>query len=104
MALAAGRGQRRARGRRSPRSFGSRGPVIGILLAFYLAFEPLLQGATLPRRRAPGAPDRRRSTGSATLRAGSDVHVALGTAIAVVLAWIAAALAAGAWRTRTREI
>jgi hypothetical protein len=33
-----------------------------------------------------------------------DYKLALGTAIAVVAAWIAAALVAGAWRTKTREI
>jgi len=32
------------------------------------------------------------------------MHVALGIAIAVVLGWIAVSLAAGAWRTKTREI
>jgi hypothetical protein len=32
------------------------------------------------------------------------LHVALGTAIAVVIGWAAVALTAGAWRTRTREI
>ena len=38
------------------------------------------------------------------LPAVSDIHVALGGAIAVVIAWAAAAVAAGAWRTLTREI
>jgi hypothetical protein len=34
----------------------------------------------------------------------SDIHLALSSAIGVVVAWTAAAVAAGAWRTRTREI
>ena len=33
-----------------------------------------------------------------------DLHVALVTAIVVVIAWSAVALGLGAWRTRTREI
>jgi hypothetical protein len=32
------------------------------------------------------------------------VQVALGTAIAVVVAWSVATLGLGAWKTRTREI
>jgi ABC-type transport system involved in multi-copper enzyme maturation permease subunit len=82
----------------------SRGPVIGILLGFYLAVSPLLMGIgslgnarqAIPEialRRigdlAPGAP---------------DVHIALVTAVLVVIAWATAALGLGAWRTRTREI
>ena len=68
--------------------FGSRGPVIGILIAAHLVFEPQLQGAGF--------------LGDAG--GGVDYRIALGTALAVILAWIAAALAAGAWRTKTREI
>jgi hypothetical protein len=82
---------------------GSRGPVIGILLAFFLAVQPILQALAF-------LGDGRGAIPSVALnRIGdlppvSDVHVALGSAIAVVIAWAAAALAAGAWRTRTREI
>jgi hypothetical protein len=32
------------------------------------------------------------------------VHVALGTAVLVVVAWVATPLIAGVWRTRTQEI
>ena len=82
---------------------GSRGPVIGILLAFFLAVQPILQQLAF-------LGDGRGLLSSIALnRIGdlppvSDIHVALGSAIAVVIAWAAAALAAGAWRTRTREI
>jgi hypothetical protein len=83
--------------------FGSRGPVIGILIAAHLVFEPQLQGAGFlgdARQALPiSAINRIGEVGS-----GLDYTLALGTAIAVVLAWIAAALAAGAWRTKTREI
>jgi hypothetical protein len=82
---------------------GSRGPVIGILLAFFLAVEPILQQLGF-------LGDARGAIPSVALnRIGdlppvSDIHVALGSAIAVVVAWAATAVAAGAWRTRTREI
>jgi ABC-type transport system involved in multi-copper enzyme maturation permease subunit len=83
--------------------FGSRGPVIGILIAAHLLFEPQLQDAGFlgdARQAFPlSAINRLGDAGS-----GLDYRLALGTAIAVILAWIAAALAAGAWRTKTREI
>ena len=83
--------------------FGSRGPVIGILIAAHLVFEPQLQGAGFlgdARQAIPVSAINRIGDSAA----GLDYTIALGTAIAVVLAWIAAALAAGAWRTKTREI
>ena len=83
--------------------FGSRGPVIGILIAAHLVFEPQLQGATFlgdARQALPISAINR--IGDAV--SGLDYTIALGTAVAVVLAWITAALAAGAWRTKTREI
>jgi ABC-type transport system involved in multi-copper enzyme maturation permease subunit len=83
--------------------FGSRGPVIGILIAAHLVFEPQLQGAGFlgdARQALPiSAINRIGDAGG-----GLDFQLALGTAVAIVLAWIAAALAAGAWRTKTREI
>jgi ABC-type transport system involved in multi-copper enzyme maturation permease subunit len=82
---------------------GSRGPVIGILLAFFLGISPLLQAITFlggSRQLVPEvAIDR-----IGDLSTPPGMHVALGTAIAVVLGWIAVSLAAGAWRTKTREI
>ena len=82
---------------------GSRGPVIGILLAFFLAVQSILQQLSFlgdGRQLIPSIALNR----IGDLPAVSDIHVALGSAIAVVIAWSAAALAAGAWRTRTREI
>ena len=38
------------------------------------------------------------------LPAVSNIDVGLASAIAVVIAWAAVAVAAGAWRTQTREI
>jgi hypothetical protein len=82
---------------------GSRGPVIGILLAFFLGISPLLQAIAFlgnTRQLVPEvAIDR-----IGDLSTPPGLHVALGTAIAVVLGWIAVSLAAGAWRTKTREI
>ncbi len=81
---------------------GSRGPVIAMLLAFELAISPLLSSIGFLggfRQVIPGnALDR---------IAGAphpNIPMALATAIAVLLAWAGAAFAAGAWRTRTREI
>jgi ABC-type transport system involved in multi-copper enzyme maturation permease subunit len=82
---------------------GSRGPVIGIMLAFYLAVQNLvlamgfLGGA---RQILPDVAIRR----IGELEPLSDVHVGLGAAILVVIAWSAFTLGLGAWRTRTREI
>jgi hypothetical protein len=81
---------------------GSRGPVIGILLAFFVGISPLLQAIGFlgdTRQLLPEVAINR--IGSLSTPPG--MHVGLGTAVAVVLGWIAASLAAGAWRTRTRE-
>jgi hypothetical protein len=83
--------------------FGSRGPVIGILIAAHVIIEPQLQGAGFLgnfREAIPTAALNRIGHQTTSV----DFKVALGTAVAVIFAWIAAALAAGAWRTRTREI
>jgi len=82
---------------------GSRGPVIGILLAFFLGISPLLEVIGVlgdSRQLVPDVAIHR--IGDLSTPAG--MHVALGIAIAVVLGWIAVSLAAGAWRTKTREI
>jgi ABC-type transport system involved in multi-copper enzyme maturation permease subunit len=83
--------------------FGSRGPVIGVLIAAHLLFEPQLQAAGFlgdARQAFPLSAINRLGEAGSNL----DYRLALGTAIAVILAWIAAALVAGAWRTKTREI
>ena len=82
---------------------GSRGPVIGILLAFFLAIEKLLAAVGMlgaARQALPSvALDRIGHT-----PVGGGMQVALGTAVVVVIAWIVATLGVGAWKTRTREI
>jgi hypothetical protein len=80
---------------------GSRGPVIAIVLAFNLAIAQMLVGISFlgdVRQAIPTVALARIAHTSA------DVHTTLPIAIAVVAAWIAAAFAAGAWRTKTREI
>jgi hypothetical protein len=83
---------------------GSRGPVIGILLAWSLAIQPLLAGLTLLGVFRQGVPSLALGSIADVQVQGGDLHVALGVAIAVVFAWGAAALGLGAWKTRTREI
>jgi hypothetical protein len=82
---------------------GSRGPVIGILLAFFIGITPLLEAIGFlgdARQLLPGVAINR----IGDLDGVPGMPVALGSAIAVVVGWIAVSLAAGAWRTRTREI
>jgi hypothetical protein len=81
---------------------GSRGPVIAIMLAFELAISRLLEQMSF-------LGDARQLLPNPSLdRIGHlpnpAVKPALILAIAVVLAWGAAAFVAGAWKTRTREI
>ena len=82
---------------------GSRGPVIGIMLAFYLAVQNLvlamgfLGGA---RQIVPDVAIKR----IADLEPVVGVDVGLGAAVLVVIGWSAIALGLGAWRTKTREI
>jgi hypothetical protein len=82
---------------------GSRGPVIGILLAFFLAIEPMLAAVGLlgDARQALASPAIERLGHMAP---DGGVQVALGLSVAVVIAWIVAMLGLGAWKTRTREI
>jgi ABC-2 family transporter protein len=80
---------------------GSRGPVIAIMLAFNLALAPLLANMSFLGDLRQGLP---------TVALGeiahtpATVHTGLAVAIAFLGAWVAAAFAAGAWRTKTREI
>jgi ABC-2 family transporter protein len=81
--------------------FGSRGPVIAIMLAFNLALAPLLANMSF-------LGDVRQAIPTVALgqiaHTPATVHTTLAVAMAVIAAWIAAAFAAGAWRTKTREI
>jgi hypothetical protein len=82
---------------------GSRGPVIGILLAFYLAIQPLLIGMGFlgnVRQVMPAAALNR----IGDLPQQGDLQVALAIAILAVIVWAASSLGLGAWRTSTREI
>ena len=79
---------------------GTRGMVMGVVLAFYLGVPPLLaQLDALGDARASSRRSRRR--GSAGRRPTSS---GWRRAIAIVLGWAVAALAACLWRTRTQEI
>jgi hypothetical protein len=81
---------------------GSKAAVIATMLAFVLAIAPLLSDIGFLGDAREAIPT------NALARIGDapdqTLHMALATAIFVVLAWTAAAFAAGAWRTRTREI
>ena len=82
---------------------GSRGPVIGIMLAFYLAVQPLLLAMDFldgARQIVPDAAIHR----IGDLEPTTGLHVGLGAAILVVIGWSAITLGLGAWRTKTREI
>ena len=82
---------------------GSRGPVIGILLAFYLGVQNLLLVMGFLGGARQIVPD------VAIHRIGDlaptpGIHVGLGTAMLAVIGWSALTLGLGAWRTKTREI
>lgn len=81
---------------------GSRASVITVMLAFDLALAPLLSNIAWLGDVRQAIPT------NALYRIGEGpdlgVHMGLATAIVVILAWAAAAFAAGAWRTQAREI
>jgi hypothetical protein len=82
---------------------GSRGPVIGIMLAFYLAVQNLVLAMGFlggGRQILPDVALRR----IGDLEPLGDVQIGLGAAILVVVAWATVTLGLGGWRTRTREI
>ncbi len=78
---------------------GSRGTVIGLALAFQLGISPILAQVEAIGDFRYGIP----SVAIARI-GGGELEFALATAFAIVLAWAAAALAAGAWRSATQEI
>jgi hypothetical protein len=82
---------------------GSRGPVIAVLLGFELAVLPLLSGMKLLGAARQAVPTQALQRIAGTTPSGA-MHVALGTAVLVVAAWIATPFLAGVWRTRTQEI
>ncbi len=81
---------------------GARGTVIGVMLAFLLAVQPVVIGIPslgVLRELMPSVAINR--IGDLPLE---DLQVGLAGAILTVVAWGGTALALGAWRTRTREI
>jgi hypothetical protein len=79
---------------------GSRGMVIGLVLAFQLGVSPLLAQLGLLGDGIYAIP----SVAIARIGGAMSGDVALVVAIGIVIAWAAAALGAGVWRTRTQEI
>jgi hypothetical protein len=79
---------------------GSRGTVIGLALAFQLGVSPLLAQVEAIGDFRYGIP----SVAIARIGGVDELEFAFATAFAIVLAWAAAALAAGAWRSATQEI
>jgi ABC-type transport system involved in multi-copper enzyme maturation permease subunit len=81
---------------------GSRASVITVMLAFNLALAPLLSNIAWLGDGRQAIP----TNALSRIGEGPDlgVHMGLVTAIVVILAWAAAAFAAGAWRTQAREI
>lgn len=81
---------------------GSRGTAIGILLAFELAIAPLLAQLGFLGGARELFPAQALSRIAQVPQ--DTIHIALPVALLVVAGWMAAAFAAGAWRTRTNEI
>jgi hypothetical protein len=81
---------------------GSRGPVMGVALAFQLGVAPLLgelDALGHARFAIPSVAVARLDSAE-----GLVAGLALPAAIAILLAWAAAGLGAGLWRAQTREI
>jgi ABC-type transport system involved in multi-copper enzyme maturation permease subunit len=87
---------------------GSRTTTIAVLLAFRLVLTPLLLSISflgVIRELVPGAAMQRLGPAAfgETIRQGPDVPMSVGAAIAVIVGWLVVALAAGGWRTATRD-
>jgi ABC-type transport system involved in multi-copper enzyme maturation permease subunit len=80
---------------------GSRGPAIGVLLAFNLALTPALTSLKMLGDVRDALP---RVGLDRIAHSHSPVQVGLATAIIVLIGWVTVAFAAGAWKTSTREI
>jgi hypothetical protein len=82
---------------------GSRGPVIGTMMAFLLALQPLVLAiAFLGELRAVMPTIAISRLGDVALPPG--ITLGLACAVGVLVAWGAAALGLGAWKTAAREI
>jgi hypothetical protein len=87
---------------------GSRSTAIGVLLAFRLAVMPIIVSIGFlgaARKAMPGPAVERLAPARLAndVSQGPDLHVALGTAVLVLVLWIVIALGVGAWRTQTRD-
>jgi hypothetical protein len=83
---------------------GSRGTSIGILLGWQLVAMPLLvQFGALGALREGLVDAATQRFAPAALVGGVAVPISLGAAVVVFVAWIAVPLAAGAWRTCSRD-
>ena len=89
---------------------GSRGIAIGVLLGWQLAATPLLLNISqlgVTREAILTSATTRVSPFSGPSGPGGDaataLHVSLFAAVVVLLAWIVVPLAAGGWRTVTRD-
>jgi hypothetical protein len=87
---------------------GSRSTAIGVLLAFRLVVSPIIVsigflGAS--RKAMPGPALERLAPArlGGDVHQGPDLHVALGTAVVVLVLWTVVSLGIGAWRTQTRD-
>jgi ABC-2 type transport system permease protein len=80
-------------------TLGSRGLSIGLLLGWQLAVAPLLLVTGVLDSVLPNAALERLDPGTDA----TPVSISLTTAFVVLAAWTLAPLAAGAWRTRTRD-
>jgi ABC-2 family transporter len=86
-------------------ALGSRGTTIGILLGWHLIAMPLLlplEALGSLREGLLGAATDRLEP-AALLEGGVTVPMSLAAAVAVIAAWTVVPLAAGAWRTCTRD-
>ena len=84
---------------------GSRGTSIGILLAWQLVAMPLLVQVGILGALREGLVDAatHRLAPAALVEGTAAVPMSLGAAVVVLIAWVTAPLAVGAWRTCTRD-
>jgi hypothetical protein len=86
-------------------AFGSRGTTIGIVLGWQLVAMPLLLqiGALGSLRKGLVGAASERVEPAALFEGGATVPMSLAAALAVIAVWTVLPLAAGAWRTHTRD-
>jgi hypothetical protein len=85
----------------------SRGTSIGILLAWLLVAMPLLMQISALgglREGLVGAATDRLEPAAVLGKGGSHVPMSWAAAVVVIVAWAIVPLAAGAWRTKTRDV